>query len=51
MVVFVKVEGGDCCLIVNADDNSVTWSCGGEEGGDCLLDGVKFGVIHLGPTA
>ena len=26
MVVFVKVESGDCRLIVNADDDSALWS-------------------------
>jgi len=50
VVVFVKVEGGDCSLIVDADD-SAPWGCGGEEGGDCLLDCVEFGDIHIGPTA
>jgi len=51
VVVFVKVDGGDCHLIVDADDNSVPWSCGGEKDGDSLLDDVEFGVIHLSPTA
>ena len=51
MVVFVKVEGGDCHLIVDAEDDSALWSCGVEEGGDCLLDGMEFGTIHLGLTA
>jgi len=51
VVVFFKVEGGDCCLIVDADDDSTPWSCGGQEGGHCLLDCVEFSVIHLSLTA
>jgi len=32
---------------VDADDDGAPWSCGGEEGGDCLFDSMEFGVIHL----
>jgi hypothetical protein len=51
VIVLVELQGVKSCPVVHADNHCHPWSGGSEEGGDCFLDCMEFGVIHLGSIA